>query len=101
MRQKIKGGKLKETGTSHWQSPSEGATNESGFSALPGGFRLDFSSDNFGGLGSDTYFWSSVEYCTVYAWVRGLSCVFLYYLEVNRDISDKHYGFSVRLVRDN
>ncbi len=33
------GGKLKETGTSHWVSPNEGATDEFGFSALPGGTR--------------------------------------------------------------
>jgi uncharacterized protein (TIGR02145 family) len=33
----ITGGKLKETYTSHWIAPNYGATNETGFTAVPGG----------------------------------------------------------------
>ena len=55
----VAGGKMKETGTSHWQSPNTGATNESGFSALPGGLRTPTPLFNSIGLG---YFcWASTE----------------------------------------
>lgn len=58
----IAGGKMKSTGTQYWMSPNTGATNESGFSALPGGAR------NFGGIfsgvGSDGGCWSSTEFNT-------------------------------------
>ncbi len=35
----VAGGKMKETGTAHWQTPNGDATNESGFTGLPGEFR--------------------------------------------------------------
>jgi uncharacterized protein (TIGR02145 family) len=89
------GGKLKETGTTHWQSPNEGATNESGFSALPGGYRSHYGT--FLMLGNNALFWSSTEYGSYYAWDRNL-----HYLnsQINRLNLNRRYGFSVRCVRD-
>ena len=56
------GGKMKETGTTHWLAPNEGATNISGFTGLPGGFR-DWIGTNktFGLMGSNGFFWSSTR----------------------------------------
>ena len=51
------GGKLKAKGTVFWKEPNLGATNESGFSALPGGILLDNKS--FSSLRSVAYLWSS------------------------------------------
>ncbi|MFC1562338.1 FISUMP domain-containing protein, partial [candidate division KSB1 bacterium] len=54
------GDKLKETGTSHWGSPNAGATNESGFTALPGGYR-SISTGTFLNFYHIAIFWSSTE----------------------------------------
>ena len=56
------GGKMKETGTAHWLAPNEGATNVSGFTGLPGGFR-DWIGTNktFGLLESNGFFWTSTK----------------------------------------
>lgn len=91
----IAGCKLKETGTAHWYRPNETATNESGFTALPGGQRNDFGKfDCIGGFGSG---WSSTEFDTNYAWrlfLNSGNC------NVGRNYSRKVYGTSVRCVRD-
>lgn len=89
------GGKLKEAGTTHWSSPNSGATNSSGFTALPGGYRLD--TGPFDRMGYFGRWWSATAYNSSNAWTRRLhytnSVIYRVYL-------DKHYGFSVRLVRD-
>ena len=89
------GGKLKETGTTHWQSPNAGATNETGFSALPGGGRD--GNGRFFSIGSGGFWWSSSEISTELGSYRSInfdySNVFIYNIE-------KHYGFSVRCLQD-
>jgi len=92
----VAGGKLKEAGTSHWSSPNTGATNESGFTALPGGYRYG-SIGNFYDMGNYDYFWSSTEYGSFSAWARLLG----YDTSVvGHNGGNKRYGFSVRCVRD-
>jgi uncharacterized protein (TIGR02145 family) len=52
--------KIRETGTTHWQSQISDATNISGFTALPGGCR--FWNGQFSGFGNSIYLWSGTEY---------------------------------------
>ena len=54
------GGKMKEVGITHWRSPNTGASNESGFSGLPGGSR--YGSGDFRNLGEMAFFWSSTSF---------------------------------------
>jgi uncharacterized protein (TIGR02145 family) len=99
--EEVAGGKMKTTGTTQdntglWLSPNIGATNESGFTGLPGGVR--YSSDgSFSTISSFGNWWSSTEANTNDAWNR-----FLYYLfgNVLRVSSLKTNGFSVRLIKD-
>ncbi len=89
----IAGGKMKEAGTAHWQSPNTGATNESGFSALPGGLR---GYGSYALIGSFAYFWSS----------EGLGYVGYWYLRSDDSVAYGPYttsevwGLSVRCVKD-
>ena len=89
------GGKLKETNTSHWNSPNTGATNSSSFTALPGGYRS--YNGVIGQMGNYTHFWSSMEDNSSSAWKRALS---YNSSEVGRDIGYKELGLSVRCIKD-
>jgi uncharacterized protein (TIGR02145 family) len=91
----VASGKLKESGTNHWFSPNTGATNESGFSALPGGYRSD--DGDFDDIGYNVNWWSSVKYFTAYAWGRYL---YYDYASIYRSNSGMGYGFSVRCFKD-
>ena len=92
------GGKMKEAGTTHWRTPNTGATNESGFSALPGGRRTGWSGgsfpDNYG-----AHFWSSTE---VYgnAWSRVLDYDNSQIFRSGMINTSKGTGLSVRCVMD-
>ncbi len=89
------GGPMKEIGTTHWIDPNIDATNLSGFTGLPGGYRNDVGI--FIDVGSFALFWSSTEVSTTNAWARYLSYINATVTRVN---FDKHFGFSVRCIRD-
>lgn len=89
------GGKMKEAGTTHWKEPNEGATNESGFSGLPGGFLRHNGNFNF--VGNTGYWWSATEPSALTAWYRDLKYDSP---QVDRNNHGKEGGFSVRCVRD-
>ena len=91
----VAGGKMKEAGYVHWSSPNTGATNSSGFTALPGGNR-DING-NFYNLTNYAFFWSSSQFDATIAWYRYLDVSNEY---VYRDNNDKTYGFSGRCVQD-
>jgi uncharacterized protein (TIGR02145 family) len=92
----VAGGKLKETGTTHWTATDASATNETGFTALPGGSRR--ASGFYFEFGKYGYWWSSTEYSATGAWFRSIS---YFSTNVSRSsFSYKQFGFSVRCLRD-
>ena len=89
------GGKLKVTGTLHWSDPNTGATNESGFSALPGGYR--YGNGMFLSIDLYCFGWTSNENYVSNAWYRSL---YYNYSGIGRDYNYKGIGFSVRCLKD-
>lgn len=91
----VAGAKLKETGTAHWTSPNVDATNENGFTALPGGTR--WVDGVFGLSGTEGRWWTSTEYNAQNAWWRMLNNTSGSVVRTN---NLKTYGFSVRCIKD-
>ncbi len=90
----VAGGKMKETGTAHWISPNTDATNSSGFTGLPGGYRdYNGAKENIGYYG---YWWSSSVFGTASAWYRILHNN---NDDVYRGDNNKRLGVSVRCLK--
>jgi uncharacterized protein (TIGR02145 family) len=89
------GGKMKSI--SSWMNPNAFATNESGFSGLPGGRSGNFGEGFFVQINSDGFWWSSSEVDEYFVWNR-----YLHYSSgiIGRGSFTKQYGFSVRCVKD-
>ena len=91
----VAGGKLKSTGTQYWNEPNIGATNESRFNALPGGFRN--SSGGFEFVRFTGSWWTSTEFSSNNA-------LFVYidhnFDDITKFNTSKKRGFSVRLIKE-
>ena len=91
----VAGGKMKEAGTSHWANPNTGATNSSGFTALPAGYR--YPDGSYLVLYYLNYVWSASEGSAIGSYIR--------YMEyntsrTNRDTNAKTFGLNVRCIND-
>jgi uncharacterized protein (TIGR02145 family) len=91
----IAGGKLKESGITHWLSPNSNATNQTGFTALPGGSRVYDGS--FTGIGSNGGYWSTTNFSSSSASYFYLDYRYSTIVKYGFDMS---YGFSVRCLKD-
>lgn len=91
----VAGGKLKGQGTSFWVGPNTGATNESGFTALPGGLR--YHDGQFRDFGFSGYWWSSTGLSKERSFFRYMDYE---YANVFRFDNVNKIGFSVRCIRD-
>lgn len=93
----VSGGKLKETGLLNWIPPNAEATNESGFNALPSGFRG--SGGSYEKLGNDAYYWTATdsEVNNSLAIYRGLN---YNNGKLGEYTTDKRFSFAIRCVKD-
>jgi uncharacterized protein (TIGR02145 family) len=91
----VAGGKMKSVRTFYWISPNTGATNESGFSALPGGYRI--KNGSFSNLSNSAAFWRATEVDANSAWFSRLD---YNSDDVSRISYEKQHGASIRCLKD-
>jgi uncharacterized protein (TIGR02145 family) len=91
----LAGDMLKESGTAHWESPNPKATNISGFTALPAGYR----DRDFSGIGSMSRFWSSTENDYYSSKDRYLGS-YTGFSRFDKSLGSKFLGHSVRCIKD-
>lgn len=93
------GAKMKETGTLYWNTPNTGATNESGFTGLPGGERRN----SFRDLGAKANWWSSNQQngsMADYLWLLQLRYNEFTVYSYSPSPIGEDSGFSVRLIKN-
>jgi len=93
----VAGGPLKATGLTYWAGPNTGATNSSGFTGLPGGFR-NTPLGNFTFIDSYLFCWSSTESGATNAWYYGALSNSAAALKNN--FATKNAGAAVRCIKD-
>jgi uncharacterized protein (TIGR02145 family) len=99
----VAGGKLIEVGTSHWELTNPEISNETGFTALPGGFRYGYGDTPsnpvalFYGKGLLAYMWTSSVKDAYSAWWREMAASAIY---VFRNSLSFQHGCSVRCIKD-
>lgn len=91
----VAGGKLKEKGTTHWDNPNTGATDEINFTARPGGYRG--GSRVFDDIGGGCYWWSSSYISDDAARDRAIGSL---YVTVSKYTVPTAFGFSVRCLKN-
>jgi uncharacterized protein (TIGR02145 family) len=95
-------GKLKEAGLTHWMTPNPRATNETGFTALPGGY---VNSGGFSLIGMECVWWTTdegaSEFLGYYSYYLGTESIYYDWLSFGPSGENYNGGCSVRCVKDN
>lgn len=95
----VAGGKLKETGTTYWDSPNAGATNEYLFNGRGSGYRLYDGSFNYFKI--QGVYHSATSYSLDYSYYRDLSSNnTIFGFTIDPSIAYKKAGYNIRWIKD-